>query len=427
MMPVDSPPPQLLLVRTLEYARHRNYTGNDYCDGMSSRLLQALPFDNKWVNLLVQESIKRAPKDLRPIFLVDKRRNFKGTGLFALSNVHASRILDDAFYEREARRLADWLLDNRSEGFSGFCGGHKHEIQHLDGKGTPNNPDVVSTLYAVLALLAVSHLDADYAETAYTSAAFVFDDLDYREVDPGARINYTPRHTGDEYALNTVALGARLLFELYAFATNGSESRPEPRGLAYDPDVLHERATKLLDYVVSRQTERGGWTYRDPPSASHLSMDNHHNGFIVETLLRYRSVFDSTRFDDALEAALSFYRETLFEADGAPNWDETSAHPRDIHAAAQGILVFTEAGNLAFARRILEWTVENLYAGDGRFYHRQNRFYTRRVTLMRWCQAWMAYAISEYLLAQASGLERAIPDAELVSEHCSRRRYQGIQ
>jgi len=32
------------------------------------------------------------------------------------------------------------------------------------------------------------------------------------------------------------------------------------------------------------------------------------------------------------------------------------------------------------------------------FYYQKNKFYTKRFTLMRWCQAWMAYAMSEYLV-----------------------------
>jgi hypothetical protein len=175
----------------------------------------------------------------------------------------------------------------------------------------------------------------------------------------------------------------------------------------HDREHLRERATALLDYVASRQTDLGGWMYRDPPSASHLSMDNHHNGFIIEAFLRYRDVLGGARYDDVLDRALEFYRQRLFEPTGAPNWDERSSYPRDAHAAAQGILVFTKTGDLAFANRILEWTLEHLYGEDGGFYYQQRRFYTKRFTLMRWSQAWLTYAISEHLLARASTSEAA--------------------
>lgn len=389
-----------LLVDALGFARERDYSGNDYSDGMSSAVRQALPFETKWVNLLFQESVKRSPIDIRPYLLVERRRNYKGAGLFAMANLNAHRLTGVERYESEARQLVEWLITNRSRGFSGFCGGHKHAIQHLDGRiGRPNNPDAVSTLYAVMALLSASHLNSRYAETALTAGRFVFEDLDYHEIESGARINYTPEHTDDHFTINAVALGARILLELYDHLQNeAARTGADASELEYDVDVLRERATKILDYVASKQTDLGGWMYRDPPSASHLSMDNHHNGFIVEALLRYHDVIDSARYADELEAALAFYRETLFDDDGAPNWSETSAYPKDIHAAAQGIIVFARTGDFDFVERILEWTVANLYGGNGQFYHRKHRFYTRRITLMRWCQAWMAYAISEYLL-----------------------------
>jgi hypothetical protein len=126
-------------------------------------------------------------------------------------------------------------------------------------------------------------------------------------------------------------------------------------------------------------------------------MDNHHNGFVIEAFQRYHDVTGMDRYEETLSEALAFYREALFEESGAPNFDEANAYPRDIHAATQGVLVFTYAGDLAFASRILAWTLDALHAGDGRFYFRKHRYHTKRHVLMRWCQAWMAYAISEYL------------------------------
>ena len=134
-------------------------------------------------------------------------------------------------------------------------------------------------------------------------------------------------------------------------------------------------------------------------------MDNHHNGFIVESYQRYHEVAGDQRYEETLDRALSFYRDQLFEADGAPNWDERSSYPRDIHAATQGIIVFSKAGDFGFVRRIVDWVLANLYAGEGQFYYQQRRFYTKRFTLMRWCQAWMAYALSVYFEERYGGGE----------------------
>jgi len=415
---------------TLAYARVRDYTGWDYCDGMSSRFRRLLPFDNKWVNLAFQEPIKRAPVNLRPLFLVERRRNFKGAALFAMANLQAHRLAEVSRsaegatatatdratatatdraaatavdHEAEARRLLDWLVANRCVGYHGFCVGHNHVIQQLDYQKRPGQPGIVATSFAVKALLAGASLDPTYADLAATSEDFVVHDLDYRPVDGGATIKYHQQQSDDYYTVNAGALGARLFLDLYA--RDGGEDRLD-------------RATAILDFIADHQHAIGGWTYRLPPEASHLSMDNHHNGFIAESLLRYRAVTGSARYDDTIDRALAFHRHVLFDDDGAPNWDETSTYPRDVHAAAQGVVVFTMAGNPEFARRIIDWTLGHLYAGDGRFYYRRERFYTNRTTLMRWCEAWMAYAISYYLVATTAPAAGVVerPFSQVVTE-----------
>jgi hypothetical protein len=379
-----------LLGEALAYARERDYRGPDYGDGMSSRLLQALPFESVYLNLAVQEVVKRAPVNVRPLLLVEYRRNFQGTALFAMANRTAARLSEqtglpadgDVDHRAESRRLARWLREHHCEGYAGFCGGHRHEIQHLNGrKGVLNDPDVVSTAYAVKALLRTAPENPSNAEVARSAADFVFEDLDYREADPGAVINYHLNHDHDTVTVNAVALGARLLVDLYDY---------------HSDERCRRAAERLLDHVASLQTDLGGWYYRDPPDSSHLSMDSHHNGFVLEAFQRYADVVDPDRYGDTLDCALSFYRG-LFESDGAPRFDEDSDFPRDVHAATQGILVFTYAGDFEAARRIVSWTLDNLHAGGGRFYYRKYRYHTKRVVLMRWCQAWMAYALSEFL------------------------------
>ena len=376
---------------TLAYARRRDYAGPDYGDGLSSELLQSLPFENRVLNLVVQEVVKRTPVDVRPLFRVESRRNYKGTALFAMANLNYHELaaggapLEAAFDpEGETRRLADWLVDERITDYSGYCGGHRHPIQHLHTKGVPEDPDIVSTAYGVKALLRASHLDDRYADLARTAESFLIEDLNYREGEVGAKIDYHMNHPEDSYTINAAAVGAMMLLDLYEY---------------FGDDELRERATKILEHVAWAQTDVGGWPYRLPADASHLSMDSHHNGFVIEAFQRYREVVDDDRFADTLEDALTFYREELFELDGAPNFDEASAYPRDIHASTQGMLVFTREGDLEMAERILRWVLANLQVREGQFYYRQYRHHTKRVTLMRWCQAWMSYALSEFLLA----------------------------
>ncbi|WP_284009925.1 antibiotic ABC transporter permease [Haloarcula pelagica] len=385
--PADTDRARQVLEQALAYAADREYTGWDYADGLSSRFRTALPVENRWLNLAFQEGIKRTPVNVRPLFLVEQRRSFMGAGLFVL--VH--RILDrlppehDGFDHRAAAcRLADWLVDNRCRGYSGFCGGHRHDHQHLDHKTTPAEPDVVTTAVAVKGLLAAADYDDRYADIARTAERFLVEDMRYRTVDGTARIDYYPQDRPAQHTLNATAMAAQTFLDLYERVGR---------------DRLRQRAAALLDFVVGHQTDRGGWYYRVPASASHLSMDTHHNCFVVESLLRYHEVTGTDRYAESLADALAFLRRSLFRADGAPNWDETASYPRDVHAAAQGILAFTAAGDHAFAGRIVAWLLDTLYVGGGRFAFRKHRLYTERTTLMRWCQAWPCYALATYLQA----------------------------
>jgi len=376
---------------------------------MSSRVLRSLPFEHKYLNLAVQETVKRAPINLRPLFGVEQRQNFMGTALFAMANFTADRLLEKypevrgsnadtgngeldqetaVDYAEEGIALCDWLLEDSRDGYDGFCGGHNHVIQGLNHQGPISDPDLVSTSCGVKALLRGAEFDESYAETARTAADWAVEDMDYREVDGGAKITYYPEHSDDSYTLNAGAIAARMFVDLYDY---------------FGDSEYRRYAENLLAFIVNEQTSIGGWYYRVPVDSSHLSMDNHHNGFIIESLQRYREVTGDTQFRHSEERALDFYRTTLFDSDGAPNWDEQSTYPQDIHGATQGILVFTYAGQLDFARRIIDWSREHLSDGDGRFFFRKHRFYTKRITLMRWCQAWMTYAISEFLRVVSDG------------------------
>lgn len=373
-------PPIELFHSTLEYARNRQYAGYDYADGLSCPFRSLLPFENRWSNILFQESAKRAPVNIRPLMLIPRRRSFMGSALFALAEHRFATLTGEQEAERRSARLLEWLWENRRE--EPFGWGHNHDIQKLDEFIPRNTPNIITATFVARAVLEIAPEDGPPIMQAIEAELpnFIQEELVVTTSD-GPRLRYRPDTSTDSFVLNVNALGGTLLVEL-----GQQTDRPE----------LRELGESILAYVASRQTSLGGWTYADPPSASHLSMDNHHNGFVLDALLRYRELTGSDRFDETIETGLEFYRSVHFDEDGAPNWDESSTYPRDIHAAAQGVITFTASGDLAFARRILEWTREHLYDGAGRFYYRKGPYLTRRFTLMRWCQAWMAVALSRY-------------------------------
>jgi hypothetical protein len=103
---------------------------------------------------------------------------------------------------------------------------------------------------------------------------------------------------------------------------------------------------------------------------------------------------------------MRFYRENLFEDDGAPRFEDERRYPYDAHAAAQAILTFVQRGterDLRQARDVYRWSLRNLYDDDGYFYRRVGRVLTDETPYMRWSQGWMCRALSALSRQDAGG------------------------
>ncbi len=78
-------------------------------------------------------------------------------------------------------------------------------------------------------------------------------------------------------------------------------------------------------------------------------------------------------------------------------------YPLDIHGAAQGIITFALAQQATgtgadFSQTVLRWTLANMYDPDsGWFYYQRRRLFRTRIRLLRWCQAWMTWALGCHL------------------------------
>ncbi len=162
--------------------------------------------------------------------------------------------------------------------------------------------------------------------------------------------------------------------------------------------------------MVDKQLDNGAWYYTDPPGDSHITHDNYHTGFILDALLDHARASGSNEFAEAYSRGLDFYRTRLFEPDGAPRFMHDRTHPFDIHGAAQGIITFARAGGrrdrqggtgpdaCATSRRIVEWTLANMYdPSTGWFDYQTRRFFRTRIRLLRWCQGWMAWALATHI------------------------------
>ena len=310
--------------------------------------------------------------------------------LFARCALNLHKQTGSDTYKQQADALLSRLLSvSQKNRFSGHCWGYEHPWQNIAFFIPPYEPNSVVTCAAGEAFLdAWRHFGRPEDLAVCTSAAdFLLHDL--RRIDVGPdRMCRSYDLRSDWKVINVNAFIAAYLAKLYVHTKN---------------EIYKETAEKTMRWVMDCRTPDCAWYYTDPPEASRITIDNYHTGFVLDSIQEYLEVFDKAEYEQVWRQGLAFYRKTLFAAEGAPCWMVGRPTPHDIHGAAQGIITFSRASAkdpaLADqAAKILDWTLENLYdPRPSRFYYQKTKRWTKRFTLMRWCQGWMCYAISEYL------------------------------
>ena len=201
-------------------------------------------------------------------------------------------------------------------------------------------------------------------------------------------LSYVPEEAIDWIVMDVSALVGALAARLGAL--NG------------DGDLVAEGG-RLVRYVVSKQTDEGAWFYAEPPSASHITHDNYHTGFILDAILNYGIAAGSDEFDQAYRRGIDFYERRLFEPDGSARFMSDRHYPIDIHGCAQGVITFSlrqrhEGVGGAMARKVLDWTIANMWdPKTAWFYYQKRPGYRTHIRELRWCQAWMSWALACHL------------------------------
>ena len=170
-----------------------------------------------------------------------------------------------------------------------------------------------------------------------------------------------------------------------------------------DEKKYKSKSKKYIDWVVSTQTGYGAWYYTDPPHNSPITHDNYHTGFVLDSIEDYCRNTGDDKYQEHYNSGLVYYKKNLFTRDYAPKWMFDKIYPHDIHGVAQGIITFSKAcryseSYIDLAKNIANWGINNLYDNNGNFFYQQGKFLKKRYTLMRWCQAWMCFALSNLIV-----------------------------
>jgi hypothetical protein len=380
-----------VLDRVLQTARSANYEGYSKHDGLNSPLLAFLASSSRLTRLGAIQVLTRSPVDIRPLVGVRKARNAKGLSLFARALLARHRMTGSADDAAEARGLLDWLIDHPAAGFDGLCWGYPYPWQDVGFFAPRDFPNRVVTAHVGQALVdGYETLQDDrYLDAANRAVWFLLEAPKTLSEDADRRcVSYVPDPNIDWIVMDVSALAGAMAARVGAITGDG--------------DLIGEGG-RLVRYVVSKQTDEGAWFYADPPSASHITHDNYHTGFILDAIQQYGLSAGSDEFEPAYRRGIDFYERRLFEPNGAARFMSDRLYPIDIHGCAQGIITFSlqqrhMGTGAATATRVLEWTVANMWdPASGWFYYQRRRGYRTRIRELRWCQGWMSRALACYL------------------------------
>jgi len=379
-----------VLDRVLQTARSADYAGYSKHDGLNSPFLASLAGGSRLRRLVAIQVVTRSPVDIRPLAGVRKARNAKGLSLFARALLARHRMTGSADDAREARELLDWLIDHPAAGFDGLSWGYPYPWQDVGFFAPRDFPNRVVTSFVGQALLDGYETTQDerYLDAATRAVWFLLAAPKTLFEDDGRRcLSYVPSDI-DWIVMDVSALTGALAARLGA--------------MTGDKDLIREGG-RLVRYVVSKQTDYGAWFYAEPPSASHITHDNYHTGFILDAIGQYGLAAGSDEFEPAYRRGIEFYEERLFEPSGAARFMSDRLYPVDIHGCAQGVITFSlrqrHAGTGGqTAARVLRWTLGNMWdPASGWFYYQRRRGYRTRIRELRWCQGWMSWALASYL------------------------------
>lgn len=396
------------LYRLKKYCEKEQFMGWDPYDGLNSKLFHAIPFLDRvpFCRLVMIQTFKRNPFNLRRLALIPKQHNAKGIGLFlqGYCNLYKAVQKDSKLVElfgstqeitAQIHELADLLIEMRSDGdYHGACWGYNFDWQaRLYFLFPKNTPTVVATNFCATALMEAYEITKDqkYLDIALSSARFVIDDLHRSKQQEGFLFSYSPL-PGNDTVYNASLLGSRLLSFCYKYTGNEEYKR---------------LAKESIIACCKGQQESGAWVYGLMPFQNWV--DSFHTGYNLDALNAYQEITGDKSFNHYIEKGFDYYIHHHFDENNEPKYYDTTKYPIDIHCPGQLFVTLSRLHKFSEHKKlvsdVLRWTVEHMQDKKGYFYYQLKKGISSKISYMRWSNAFMFCALSYYLLSEIENEE----------------------
>jgi len=374
--------------KLVQYCESESFKGYDPYDGLNSTLFRSIPFisGNQLARLVWIQAFKRSPLNLRSLSGIKKEYNPKALGLFLSGYCNLYRRGPEEEYLKKIWFFTERLQDLVNKEWSNACWGYNFDWQAKAFFQPKHTPTIVATTFIGNALLDAYEItrDEQLLRIARSSCDFILKDLNrFDDGNGNFAFSYSP--LDNSVVFNASFLGSRLLARVSTF-TNETE--------------LLDAARKSVMFCCSHQRPDGSWSYGT--ADFHQWVDNFHTGYNLECLADYMKFSGDNTLERHLSNGFEYYFKTFFTEEGIPKYYNNSVYPIDIHAPAQLVITLSRLNKFRdyndLVDKVLNWTIDNMQDEKGYFYYQINKFFTSRISYMRWSQAWMFYALSEYLL-----------------------------
>jgi hypothetical protein len=370
------------MARLSHWLEENDYRGYDTFDGLSARFLRPFTLDTKLLRIVLQQSVRRFPLNLRPVLGITKERSSKGMGFLARGFMRLEKATGDPVWASKAEFALQWLIDNQSQGYSGACWGNHFDYQSRGFYLPKGVPTIVWTSLIGHAFLdGYEHFgNGQYLQISVSACEHILRDYDTYPHGEGLCISYVPGLNNQVHNANT--LGASLLARTYSYTHN---------------HAYRELAEKALQYTARYQRRDGSWYYAE--DSCHW-VDNFHTGYVLDCFKRYVESTGDDRFTATLDRGYEYWKNTFFLPEGTPRYYNYKTLPIDIQCSSQAIdtLVFfhdRDPESLELAIKVAQWTITNMQDRTGYFYYRRYspRLVNKTPTL-HWGQATMLCALA---------------------------------
>ena len=380
---IDKEQLKAITLKLSDWCRSRQFAGFDPYDTLNSPFTGILSLGTKLGRIALTQFGRRSPVNCRFLLGVRSSVNPKALGLFLEGYTKIYRLHPDPVYKEILNLLFVKLCDLRSPNVSGAAWGYNFPWQNRVQLVPRWTPTIVNSSFIGHALLDYYDLCGieEARDMALAIPTFFLNNLNRKKEGSSFCFGYTPKD--ENFVHNANMLGASLLARI---------AKQFGRNDLLDP------AQAALSYSMKYQHEDGSWFYGEARTQHWI--DSFHTGFDLEALRRFLRFGFVPEYMEAYKRGVEFYANNFFLSDGTPKYYHNRIYLADIHAPAEAMVFFSEAGEKykQLVERIYYWTLENMYdVRKGVFYYRKSRYLTIKIPYMRWGQAWAFRALTTLL------------------------------